>query len=446
VSSSDVVVVGAGPAGLTAAWRAALAGHAVRVLDAAGAVGGMAASFDVAGVRVDFGSHRLHPSTPPHLLAALRGLLGDDLQTRPRRGRLHLRDRWIGFPLRPADLLRRLPPAFAVASLRDAATAPMRRPRRDTFAEVVRAGLGPTMLRDFYGPYARKLWGRDPEDLAGELARRRIAAASPSSMARKLVRGTQPGKRTFLYPRLGYGQIVERLADAAVDAGCRIELGVTVDDVASLDAARVVWTAPPTALVRSAGPVPAEVAHAARRLEHRAMVLAYLVLDRPAYTEFDAHYVPDATVTMTRLSEPKNYRDGPDPRDRTVLCAEIPCAPGDATWRGSDGDIGARVVDELARLGLPRAQPAHVEVRRLPSVYPVHTASTAGDLAIVDAWARTLPDVTVLGRQGLFVADNLHHVMDMGWSLAAVLRADGSIDEPRWARERDRFATFVVED
>jgi protoporphyrinogen oxidase len=453
---SDLVVVGAGPSGLTVAWRAAQAGHHVRVLDAAPTVGGMAASFEIAGQRVDLGSHRLHPSTRPHLLAELRALLGADLQTRLRNGRLHLRDRWIGFPLRPAELVRRLPPSFAAAALRDAATAPLRRARFDatpraasgeaTFADVVRTGLGPTMLQDFYGPYATKLWGRDPDQLAGELARRRIAASSASSMLRKVARGAQSAKRTFLYPKLGYGQIVERLADAAVNAGCQIELSRSVDDLGDCEADRVVWTAPLSGLVRATRDVPGDVVEAAGRLRHRAMTLVYLVLDQPSYTEFDAHYVPDATVSLTRLSEPKNYRDGPDPRDVTVLCAEVPCAVGDDTWTAPAVELGDRIADDLAQVGLPPLRPAQVEVRRLPSVYPIYTPATVHDLALVDAWASGLPHVTVLGRQGLFVADNLHHVMDMGWSAAEAIGPDGTVDDERWTRERARFATFVVED
>ncbi|MGH3801393.1 MAG: NAD(P)-binding protein, partial [Pseudonocardiaceae bacterium] len=90
LTSADLIVLGAGPAGLAAAWRAGLAGLSTIVLERAPAVGGMAASFDVAGVRVDHGSHRLHPATPPAVLADLRGLLGEDLQCRPRNGRLRI--------------------------------------------------------------------------------------------------------------------------------------------------------------------------------------------------------------------------------------------------------------------------------------------------------------------------------------------------------------------
>ena len=101
MSSADVAVIGAGPAGLQAAFHLARAGRSVVVHEAASRVGGMAGSIEVDGVRVDFGSHRLHPSTPPERLAEVRGLLGDDLQVRPRNGRIRLAGRWLRFPLRP---------------------------------------------------------------------------------------------------------------------------------------------------------------------------------------------------------------------------------------------------------------------------------------------------------------------------------------------------------
>ncbi|HEV3498155.1 MAG TPA: FAD-dependent oxidoreductase, partial [Actinomycetes bacterium] len=106
---ADLIVLGAGPAGVGAAYRTATAGHRVVVLERAPGPGGAAASFELDGIRVDHGSHRLHPAIDPGILADLRGLLGDDLQRRPRNGRIYLEGRWIRFPLRPADLARRLP-------------------------------------------------------------------------------------------------------------------------------------------------------------------------------------------------------------------------------------------------------------------------------------------------------------------------------------------------
>jgi protoporphyrinogen oxidase len=176
------------------------------------------------------------------------------------------------------------------------------------------------------------------------------------------------------------------------------------------------------------------------------MVLVYLVLDQPRYTDFDAHYLPDVSLPVARLSEPKNYRDGPDPRDRTVLCAELPCRREDPTWRAGTDELGALVLDALGAAGLPRPRLAGVAVHRLPRVYPVYDLSTDANLATVDAWARTLPRVTVFGRQGLFVADNLHHVMAMGWDAAGALGSDGTWDVAGWDDARRRHAAHVVED
>jgi protoporphyrinogen oxidase len=458
-----IAIVGAGPAGLAAAWRAARAGHDVVVLDRAGAVGGMAGSFEVAGLRVDHGSHRLHPATPAPILAALRDLLGADLQTRPRHGRIRLLDRWLAFPLRTGDLLRRTPPRFAARAAVDAATGPLRRPREDTFAEVVRSGLGPAVLDHFYGPYARKLWDADPSDLAGELARRRVSASSPADIVRRLARGRRPEGRVFLYPRRGFGAVAEALADAAVAAGADIRLGcgvtglrsggaggwkLSLDDGTVLAADRVWSTAPLPALARMTTPAPPSSALAAAdRLRHRALVLLYLVLDRSRWTEFDAHYFPGPEVVAARLSEPRNYRDDPgQPADRTVLCAEVACWQGDEVWSAPDAALADRLAGELAAVGLPPVAPVEVTSRRLARVYPVYGPGFAADLAELEGWAAGLDGLLTFGRQGLFTPDNTHHALAMGWAAADALRPGGGFDREAWLAARDGFRSFVVED
>jgi protoporphyrinogen oxidase len=194
-------------------------------------------------------------------------------------------------------------------------------------------------------------------------------------------------------------------------------------------------------------PPPPEVRTAAGRLTHRALVLVYLVLDRRRYTPFDAHYFPGADVALARLSEPRNYRDSADdPPDRTVLCAEVPCTVGDATWTAPADDLGAAVADDLARSGLPPAYPVATECRRLPRVYPVYRTGFAWDLSVVDLWAADQPRLLTFGRQGLFVPDNTHHALAMGWEAAAALAPDGSFDDGAWAQARTSFRSFVVED
>ena len=198
-------------------------------------------------------------------------------------------------------------------------------PRADTFAEVVRAGLGPTVYRALYEPYARKLWGTDGAALAGELARRRVSATSPLDIARRLVsgRGARDGidRRTFLYPRTGFGTISEALAEAAEKAGADAAAGrgrrgahastATRGECSSTRARRstrsAVWSTAPLARCRgcSATPCPTTSAPRRRGSSTGRWCSSTSSLDRPRWTEFDAHYFPSLDVLPARVSEPK---------------------------------------------------------------------------------------------------------------------------------------------
>lgn len=463
MTDADLVVLGAGPAGLAAAYGAAQRGCQVILVERASHVGGLAASFELAGVRVDHGSHRLHPATDPAIMAELRTLLGTDLQRRRRNGRIRLEGRWIPFPFGPSAALRALPPSFALGAGVDAVTGWARRPRADTFAEYVRGTLGPTMAERFYFPYARKLWGMAPDELSAEHARRRIRAGGPGALAARLVRGGRGERGTFFYPRRGYGQLWERLAEAAVAAGVDLRLDtparslrvaddhveVVTDAGRSVRAARGWSTLPITALARLAEPQPPEpVRAAAAALHQRAMVLVYLVLATGQHSPFDAHYLPEGWTPITRVSEPKNYRDGgdADPADRTVLCAELPCERDDLWWRADDAALGETVTDTLRAAGLAVPEVVEVAVRRLPAVYPVYPVGFEAHFDALDAWVTGQPRLLSFGRQGLFVHDNAHHALAMGWAAAGALHPGGGFDEAAWQRARQRFREHVVED
>lgn len=462
---AEVVVIGAGPAGLMSALRSAQAGHQCTVVEAAEAVGGMAGSFEVAGQRVDYGSHRLHPATPERFLQLFRSVLGPDLQVRPRMGRIRLHGRWIAFPLRAGDMLRNLPPAFGARVALDAATAPLRRRGREvptSFEDDVARRLGPSVAREFYAPYARKLYGVDADLLDRELALRRVSASGAGDVMKRVVRAARPQGRNFMYPRRGYGQLSEALADVATGAGVDLRLGVRVSGLEAagdavsvlvaggvLRADAVLSTMPiPTLAAAVDPPPPTAVTEALDQCRTRAVVLAYLVVGRDRFTPFDAHYFPGPETAVSRLSEPKNYRDGDDPPGRTVLCAELPCWPGDELWQHSEGRIGELVAGDMARVGLEIPELEHVEVRRLPAVYPVYDTATMSARAVVASWLRSLAEARIVsvGRHGLGVLDNLHHVLAMGEAAAEALSPCGAVDPVAWSRSLDGFASHVVED
>jgi len=458
----DAIVLGGGPAGLAAAWYAARDRRRVALIERADRVGGLAGSFEVAGVRVDHGSHRLHERTEPELLADLRTLLGDELQHRRRDGRIRLCERWVAFPLQAADLVTAVPPAFAARAARDVATGPVRLRRgEDSFASRARAGLGPTVAKAFYEPYARKLFGVEPSELSPELFRRRVGARSGGGILRRVLsRNPAPG---FWYPAGGFGRIPEAIADAAVGAGAVLRTrvaavairpgpdGATVElsDGATVRARRVLSTLPARTTTGLYDPVhvPDRVAAAADALTYRAALLVYLVVGHRPYTTFDAHYFPELDIPLTRLSEPTNYRTSrADPVDRTVLCAEMPGSPDDAWWSLDAEALGRLVSGALVAQGLPDPDPTDVVVRRAEHVYPVYRRGHDGHQEVLESWADGRHELVLFGRQPLFAHDNTHHALAMGRGAASCLGPDGTFDAARWRALRDGFRDHVVED
>lgn len=467
-----IAVLGAGPAGLGAAWQLAGQNKAdVTVLEQNEKVGGNAGSFELAGLNVDYGSHRLHPATDAKIMADLKNLLGADLLDRPRHGRIRLQNRWLHFPLKPQDLMLKLPLSFSAGVAFDAVKKLV--PQRsgdggESFTSVLEKGLGTTICRDFYFPYAKKIWGLPPEKLSATQARRRVSAGSLRKMVQKVL-SLAPGMKTpgagrFFYPRKGYGQISEAIALDAQSLGAKIKLNssvkkletgakhrITYESGGKLETieADYVWsTIPLTILANITAPTaPPEVVHASRNISYRAMVLIYLVLNQPQWTKFDAHYFPEAKIKLTRLSEPKNYSATCQPQGKTVLCGELPCVVADEIWQASDEELAELVKVSLALCGLPiESKISEIKTKRLPFAYPIYTEGYEKYFKLQDDWADGLDGVLTFGRQGLFAHDNTHHALAMAYAAVDCLDLTGAFDKTRWQEYRTEFARHVVED
>lgn len=469
-----VIILGAGPAGVGAAYRLHRLQRArATVLERGRSVGGNAGSFTINGQYVDYGSHRLHPACDPVILADIRELLGPDLLDRPRHGRIRLRGRWVHFPLKPLDLLFHLDPGFSAGAIRDSITRVARRsqPEAHSFADALLARLGPTICNSFYFPYARKIWGLEPEEMAAEQAQRRVAANSPGKLVQKVLAQVPgfriPGAGRFYYPRKGYGQIVEGYANAARQDGAELLLGCSARQILAPASPADPWTVivdengaerrltadylwstvPLTLLAQMTQPAPPQaVLDAASALDYRAMILIYLELPVARFTEYDAHYFPGADVSITRLSEPKNYAAASEPAGRTVLCAELPCSPDDAHWKATNEELGQLVARDLERAGLALpAAPISTHVRRLRHAYPIYTRSFAAPFEALDRWATALRGLLSFGRQGLFAHDNTHHALAMAYAAVDCLGPSG-FDAAKWSRYRAEFEKHVVVD
>ena len=473
--SPKVVILGGGPAGVGAAWKLRHEEKAdVVLLERNSHYGGNAGSFRWGDQWVDYGSHRLHPATEPHIMADIQRLLGDDLLDRPRHGRIRLLGKWIHFPLKPVDLFLRLDKKFALGSMKDMLGGkPGLNGRPENFATVLESSLGPTICEHFYFPYAVKLWGYDPRELSAIQAKKRVSASSFLKLAKKVMSSVPgfkpPGSGRFFYPKEGFGQISEAYAQAAADLGADLRQGWTVtglkrqpgDDpergwlveaqsdagAETLEADWVWSTIPITALARALDPgPPQEIVEAASQIDYRSMILIYLQVPVDQFTEYDAHYFPGADTRITRLQEPKNYSAQGRPEGTTVICAELPCSPKDDVWAMSDEELGQLVENDLQTSGIPLPKaPIAYAARKLPQAYPIYLTGYEEPFGALDAWIDAVPRVLSYGRQGLFAHDNTHHALNMAYAAVDCLNGAG-FDEPKWASYRGEFAKHVVED
>lgn len=459
------MVVGAGPAGLAAAYRlSAAAGTEVHLLERAPRVGGLAAGFRHGPYMLDFGPHRLHSATDPVVLADLRALLGDRLERKRRRGRIRLRGRYLPYPVGPGTLLGLGAPTvarLALGALAARRAGPPAGPAASYEAAVV-ARLGRPLYDLFYGPYAEKVWGQPGARIAADQAERRVNQQGVADLLR-LALGRGPGGWYF-YPRGGFGEIPAAYARAlARRPSVRLDTAAGVERVAWADgritaityqvgghtatepADHLVWTAPLAELARRLDPPPpAEVVQAAAGLRSRAVVLCYVALARPRVGDADTYYFPERPFPFNRVIEQKRFSACLVPADRTVLGLDIACEPDDAVYRASDEALGALVLPALEEAGLARrAEVLEVFSRRFRSAYPVYELGYAERLGRVQGWLDGLANLWPIGRQGLHLHNNTHHALLMGYRAAEAIASGSRAD---WPAALAEFAAFRVAD
>jgi protoporphyrinogen oxidase len=460
--SASAVVVGGGPAGLAAAYRLSEDPTAnVLLLERAPALGGLAAGMQRDGVRVDFGPHRLHAQVDPEVMSDLRRLLGDELTLRERRGLIYLRGRYLPFPpnlktLRGLGLPTLVKAGIGMAVARQRSSAPQ------TYAEAVARQVGRPLYELFYGPYAHKVWGCSGEELAAEQAERRVNQRGLRDFARLLTRSA-PGRR-FYYPQGGFGRIPEVYATALrtqpnVQILCRASvsnvrsegsrltgLEYEVDGVThSVSLGNLIWSAPLRTLAELLTGMPDTVKGAARQLRSRAVVIAYARLARAPIGPADTYYFPERRFPFNRVMDQGQLSAEMVPKGESVLVMDVGCDPGDARFTASDDQLRSELGPALAATGLARPEEiVEFWTVRFPSAYPIYDLHSASALQAAHDWLDRIENLWLTGRQGLFLHNNTHHSLLMGYRAADAIAQGG--DRRNWLQQVESFRDFTVAD
>ena len=428
-----VAVLGGGPAGLTAGLLLSRRGVPVIVLEAESQVGGLAKTVERDGYRFDLGGHRFFTKSD-EVSALWHELLGDELLLRPRLSRIRWRGRFLDYPLRGADVVRKLGPLELSRSLGSYARAAARpRGDEDTFEEWVVNRFGRRLFELFFRSYTEKVWGVPTSELRAEWAAQRIRNLSFATAAKAALlpdggRGVKSLIEEFHYPRLGPGQMWEAMAAEIVGAGGELRLRAPVTGL-ELDAGRaaaveaggerievgaVISSLPLRAVTAIARPhAPQPVSDAARGLRYRDFVTVALILDGDDPFPDTWIYVHDPSVRVARIQNFRAWSPAMVPReDRSCVGLEYFCFEGDELWCRSDGELVELATDELERTGLAAAsQVTGGHVVRVPKAYPVYDADYARRVETIRSWLDRTGGLQQIGRNGLHRYNNSDHSM-----------------------------------
>jgi protoporphyrinogen oxidase len=433
--SIGTAILGAGPAGLTAAYVLGRRGARGAVFDADGTVGGIAKTVEFNGFRFDLGGHRFFTKIGP-IRRLWQEMLGAEFLTRPRLSRIYYNGKFFSYPIKAGDVVGRLGLVEAtLCAMSYLWAARRRRPDAETFEEWVTARFGRRLYDAFFRSYTEKVWGIPGSEIRSLWAAQRIKNFSLGKAILTILGLRREDVTTlieeFHYPRLGPGQMWEAFARRAERDGIAVHLNQRCiqirHDGSRVSAIRlrsngdvfdhtidsVVSSIALSDLVLSLDPAPPrEVVEAASMLRYRELVLVALMTTEKEPFPDNWIYLHDPD---TRAGRVQNYGAWSEDMVRpgtTCLGVEYFCFEGDEIWEMSEADAVALATAELARIGLldPSKVVDGVKVR-VPKAYPMYDSRYESAVATIRAYLERFQNLATCGRNGLHHYNNQDHSM-----------------------------------
>jgi protoporphyrinogen oxidase len=437
-SAGPVIIIGGGPAGLTAAYE--LTKHNLRpiVLEQQDKVGGLSRTESYKGYYFDMGGHRFFTKAKA-VNEMWQKILAQEFLLRPRLSRIYYRGKFFHYPLKPFNALFGLGLGQAILiglSFLRWQIFPYR--SEETFEQWVTNRFGQRLFLTFFKTYTEKVWGISTSELKAEWAAQRIKDLSlktallgmfikPKTQITTLI-------EEFHYPRFGPGMLWTAVKDEVERRGGAVYLnteviqinrtGNCIDSIVilrngveeNIHGSAFISSMPISDFIKRLDPVPSEVLQAAERLNYRDFLTVGLIVNQPHLFPDNWIYVHSPEVKVGRIQNFKNWSPDMVPdASKTSLGLEYFCNEGDELWGLPDCELIELAKREIERIGLARY--ADVEdgcVFRVPKAYPVYDSGYRGYLTTVRDFVDRLENFQTIGRNGLHRYNNQDHAMMTG--------------------------------
>ena len=434
----SVAIVGAGPAGLTAAYELVKQGIIPVVLEKGDKVGGIARTETYKGYRFDIGGHRFYTKVEA-VQQLWQEVLGNEFIKVPRLSRIFYRGKFFNYPISAFNTLFNLgiiESTLIMLSYLKVRIWPLREEK--TFEQWVINRFGERLYKTFFKTYTEKVWGIPCSEIQADWAAQRIKGLSLTTAIINALFGSNDTKtliKEFDYPALGPGMMWEKFAEAVENKDGKVYLDTKVisldregnkiksitaeqnGELVQYSADNFITSMPISALVARMKPQPPEeVLHAARSLKYRDFLIVALIVARKDLFPDNWIYIHSPEVKVGRIQNFKNWSAAlvPD-ASKSCLGMEYFCSVGDEIWEMSDAELVELATRELVGLGL--ATTAEVEdgvVIRQPKAYPVYDAEYRGHLRVLEGFLKGIDNLQTIGRNGMHRYNNQDHSMLTG--------------------------------
>ena len=450
----DVIIIGAGPAGLTAAYELMNSNKKILVLEKKMNVGGLAETKVFGNQRYDIGPHRFFTKNEEIYELFLK-VLGEDAIEVNRKTRILFNNSYFDYPLTPLNALfglgifESIKIGFSYIFARIKSLIGLT--RINNFEDWIVDKFGRKLFNNFFKNYTEKVWGIDCSDIGSDWAAQRIKGLSfYTAIKFALFPNSKKRPKTlvdkFYYPKLGAGMLWEKFENTITNNGILVSKEKTVIgikkskkgfDVSYIDkdgkklneeTKNIFFSNPLLEFINILdSDIPNKVLNSAKSLEYRNHISVHVTVDKKLFDD-NWIYIHSPNLEMARISDFSNFSEFMSSKNTYPITIEYFCFENDLIWNNDNNLIIDFALKELKSIFGNEFNIVHSAVSRSAKAYPVIKTGYQEYIENIRDWLSSIPNITAIGRSGMFKYNNQDHAMATGLYAARTLLGNGDYD------------------